>query len=170
MYVRIHIHTYLCACILTYVRTYLHTYLYKDTHRYHTHTYTHTRTHTHTHAHTHTHTHMHTHTHTHTHTHAEACTYAHIKTHGCVSAAKKAVWRTSVLFTGTANSPFSAPCISITTGPISIKFTYFMPSIYATLHTKLERNRPSSSQDMCSRKMPYFLHLFLLLLRTVLQK
>ena len=32
-----------------------------------------------------------------------------------------------VLFTGTANSPFSAPRISITTGPISIKFTYFMP-------------------------------------------
>ena len=30
-----------------------------------------------------------------------------IKTHGCVSVAKKAVWCTSVLFTGTANSPFS---------------------------------------------------------------
>ena len=92
-----------------------------------------------------------------------------IKTHGCVSVAKKAVWRTSVLFTGTANSPFSAPRISITTGPISIKFTYFMPSIYATLHTIFERNRSSSSRDMCSWKLPYFLHLFLLL-RTVLQK
>ena len=35
-----------------------------------------------------------------------------IKTHGCVSAAKKAVWLTSVLFTGTANSLFSAPRIN----------------------------------------------------------
>ena len=86
-----------------------------------------------------------------------------IKTHGHVSAAKKAVWLTSVLFTGTANSPFLAPRIAITTGPISIKFTYFMPSIYATLQTKLERNRSSSSRDMCSWKLPYFLHPFLLL-------
>ena len=92
-----------------------------------------------------------------------------IKTYSRVSAAKKAVWHTSVLFTATANSPFSTPHISITTGPISIKFTYFMPSIYATQHTKFERNRPSSSQDMCSWKLPHFLHLFLLL-RTVLQK
>ena len=83
-----------------------------------------------------------------------------IKTHSRVSAAKKAMWLTSVLFTGTANSPFSAPRISITTGPISIKFTYFMPSIYATLHTKFERNQFSSSWDMCSWKLPYFLHLF----------
>ena len=30
-----------------------------------------------------------------------------IKTHGHVSAAKKAMWCTSVLFTGTANSPIS---------------------------------------------------------------
>ena len=52
-----------------------------------------------------------------------------IKTHGRVSAAKKAIWHTSVLFTGTANLPFSAPRISITTGPISIKFIHFMPSI-----------------------------------------
>ena len=63
-----------------------------------------------------------------------------IKTHGSVSAAKKAVWRTSVLFTGTVNSPFSTSRISITTGLISIKFTYFMPSIYATIHAKFERN------------------------------
>ena len=38
-----------------------------------------------------------------------------IKTHGRVSAAKKAMWHTSVLFTGTAKSPFSTPHISITT-------------------------------------------------------
>ena len=91
-----------------------------------------------------------------------------IKTHGRVSVAKKAVWRTSVLFTGTTNSPFSAPHISITTRPISIKFTYFMPSTYATPHTKFKRNWSSSLQDMCSWKLPYFLHLFLLL-RTILQ-
>ena len=32
-----------------------------------------------------------------------------IKTQGRVSAAKKAVWRASELFTGTANLPFSIP-------------------------------------------------------------
>ena len=68
-----------------------------------------------------------------------------IKTNGRVSAAKKAMWRTSVLFTGTidnrtANSPFSTPHISISTGLISIKFTYFILSIYMTLRTKFERN------------------------------
>ena len=41
-----------------------------------------------------------------------------VKTHGHMSVAKKAVWCTSVLFIGTANSPFSSPCISITTGLI----------------------------------------------------
>ena len=61
-----------------------------------------------------------------------------IKPHSRVSAAKKAMWHTSLLFTGTANSPFSTPHISITTGSISIIFTYFMPSIYATIHTKFE--------------------------------
>ena len=70
-----------------------------------------------------------------------------IKTHSCVSAAKKTVWCTSVLFTETANLPFSTPHVSIATGLISIKFTYFMPSIYVTLH---ERNQLSSSPDMCS--------------------
>ena len=69
---------------------------------------------------------------------------AAIKTHGRVSAAKEVVWHTSILFTGTAKSPFSTPHISITTGPISIKFTYFMPSIYTTLHTKFEENQLSS--------------------------
>ena len=73
-----------------------------------------------------------------------------IKTHGRVSVAKKAVWYTSVLFTGIANLPFSTPYISIITGPIFIKFTYFMSSIYTTLHTKLEINWPSSLWDMCS--------------------
>ena len=47
-----------------------------------------------------------------------------IKTQSHVSAAKKAVWHTSVLFTGTNNLPFSTSHISIITGPISIKFTY----------------------------------------------
>ena len=77
-------------------------------------------------------------------------THSFIQTQGCVSAAKKVMWRTSVLFTGTTNLPFSTPHITITTGLLSIKFTYFMPSIYATLHTIFEENKPSSSQDMCS--------------------
>ena len=64
-----------------------------------------------------------------------------IKTHGRVSVAKEDVRHTSVLFTGTAKSPFSTPYISITTGPISITFTYFMSCIYTTLHTKVEENR-----------------------------
>ena len=52
-----------------------------------------------------------------------------IKTHGHVSAAKKGMQYTSVLFTGTPKSPFPTPHISITTEPISIKLTYFRPSI-----------------------------------------
>ena len=67
-----------------------------------------------------------------------------IKTHSRVPAVKEDMRHTSVLFTGTAKSPFSTPHISITTGPISIKFTYFMPSIYTTLDTKFEENRLSS--------------------------
>ena len=60
-----------------------------------------------------------------------------IKTHGRVSVAKKDVRCTSVLFTGATKSPFSTLHISITTGPISINFTYFiyMPFIYMTLHS-----------------------------------
>ena len=80
---------------------------------------------------------------------AKRTVMALIKTHGRVSAAKEDVWHTSVLFTGTALSPFSTPHISITTGPISIKFTYFMACIYTTLHTKLKENRLSSLQDIC---------------------
>ena len=38
--------------------------------------------------------------------------------------------------------------ISLIIGPILIKFTYFMPSIYMTLHTKFEKNRLSSLQDI----------------------
>ena len=65
-------------------------------------------------------------------------TWLKIKTHGRVSAAKKDVRHTSVLFAGTAKALFSTSHISITTRPISIKLTYFMLSIYATRHTKLK--------------------------------
>ena len=71
-----------------------------------------------------------------------------IKTHGCVSAAKKVVWHTSVLFTGTANSLFLTPHISTTTVPISIKFTYLMFSIYKSLDTKFKRNQPSIAHEI----------------------
>ena len=69
---------------------------------------------------------------------------------------------TQVLFTGTAKSLFSTPHISITTEPISIKFTYFMPSIYTILHTKFEEDQISSLRDMCFWKLPNFLQIFLL--------
>ena len=94
-----------------------------------------------------------------------------IKTHSSVSAAKKPkedARHTSVLFTGTVKLPNSAFCISKTTKPISTKFTYFMPYIYTTLHIKIEGNTFSSSRDICSWKLPDFLHIFLLL-RTKLQ-
>ena len=57
----------------------------------------------------------------------------------CVSAAKKDLRHTSVLLTGTAKSLFLTPHISKTTILISIKFTYFIPSIYTTLYTKYEK-------------------------------
>ena len=76
-----------------------------------------------------------------------------IKTHSGVSAAKKAMWHTS---SGTVNSPSSTLRISITSGLISIKLTNVMPSIYATWHTKLERNWPNNSWDMCSWKLSHF--------------
>ena len=57
------------------------------------------------------------------------------------------MWHTSVLFTGTTKSAFSTPHISITAGPISTKFTYFMLSINMCLHTKLEENWFSSFRD-----------------------
>ena len=53
-----------------------------------------------------------------------------IKTQGHVPVAKKDVWHTSVLFTGTAKSLFSTPRISITTGPISIQFTYYISAFH----------------------------------------
>ena len=56
--------------------------------------------------------------------------YFKIKTHGHMSAAKKDLQHTSELFTGTTKSPFSTPCISITTGLISTKFTYFISPPY----------------------------------------
>ena len=65
------------------------------------------------------------------------------------------MWHKSVLFTGTAKSwsPFATPHISITTGPFSIKFTYFMP---LTLHAKFEVNRLSSLQHIRFWKLPNF--------------
>ena len=95
-----------------------------------------------------------------------------IKTHSSVSAAKKTkedARHTSVLFTGSVKLPNLAFCISKTTKPISTKFTYVLPYIYTTSHIKIEGNSLSSSQDICSWKLPDFLHIFLLILRTKLQ-
>ena len=71
---------------------------------------------------------------------------------------------TNVLFIGTVKLPNSAFCISKTTILISNKFTYFLPYIYTTSHIKIEENSFSSSWDICSWKLPDFLHIFLLLL------
>ena len=79
-----------------------------------------------------------------------------IKTHSRVSVAKKDVRHTNVFFTGTAKSPFSTPYVSITATPISIKFIYFISSIYMILHTKCEENRISSGWDMRFWKLPNF--------------
>ena len=49
---------------------------------------------------------------------------------------KKDLRHTSVLFTSTTKLPNSAFCISKTTKPISTKFIYFLPYIYATSHIK----------------------------------
>ena len=65
-------------------------------------------------------------------------------TRGDVSAAKKTAWRTSVLFTRTPVSTFSAYCSLKTIGPISTKFKYVLPLIYTTSQTKFERNSPRS--------------------------
>ena len=68
-------------------------------------------------------------------------------TRSCVNGQESCVMH-NVLFTVTAYSLFSTPRISITTGLISIEFTYFMPSIYLTLHTKFEGNLCSTVQFM----------------------
>ena len=84
-----------------------------------------------------------------------------IKKHGHVSAAKKDVWHTSVLFTGTAKGPFSTPHISITSGQISINITYCMPSIYKTLHTKLKKIGLAACEMYVSLNCNFH-HIFLL--------
>ena len=65
----------------------------------------------------------------------------------------KDVWQTSVLFTGNTKLLFSTPCISTTTWPICTKFTYFMPSIYITLHTKCDQ--ASENQPNCHTKFDH---------------
>ena len=79
-----------------------------------------------------------------------------------VSATKKDMWHTSVLFTGTTKSPFSTPHISITTGFITIQFTYFMLSIYTTLHAKFEGNQLSNFKICISENCPIVFIFFLL--------
>ena len=86
-----------------------------------------------------------------------------IKTHGrmSMSAAKKDVQHTSVLFAGTTKWLILTPHVSTITVPI---YTKFMPFIYTTSHTKCEENQFSSLPHICSIKLPNFLHIFLLYL------
>ena len=78
--------------------------------------------------------------------------YSIIKTHSSVSEAKtkENVQHTSELFTSTIKLPNSAFHISKITKPISTKFINFLPYIYTTSHIKIEGNRFSISQDICS--------------------
>ena len=89
----------------------------------------------------------------------------YISRHSHVSATKKAVWHTywctSVLLTGTTNLPFSTSCISITTWPISIKFT-LLCAPYTQPYIR------KSAQYFTKYMFPHFLHIFFL--HTVLQK
>ena len=86
--------------------------------------------------------------------------HIHIKTHGRVSVAKKAVWRTSVLCTRNGNLQFSTPHISITTGIIYIKFINFMSSIYMTLHTNLKEISPVVYEICIHENCPIFFTFF----------
>ena len=56
---------------------------------------------------------------------------------------------TQVCYLQESLSNNSTPHISKTTEPISIKFTYFMPSIYMTLQSKFKENWFSSLRDIC---------------------
>ena len=83
-----------------------------------------------------------------------------IKTHGRVSAAKKAVWHTSMLFTGTANSPFSTPHISTTTVLISIKSHILYPPYTRPYIPNVKQISPVVHEIYVPENCPIF-HLFL---------
>ena len=63
----------------------------------------------------------------------------------CVSSQERRATYKCVIYR-IAKSPFSTLHISKTAKLISIKFIYFMPSIYTTLHTKFEENWISSTR------------------------
>ena len=85
-------------------------------------------------------------------------------TRGSASAAKKTVWHTNVLFTGTPIHTFSAYCSLKTIGAISTKFTYVVPPMYTTSQTKFERNSPRSLLVIHTWNLVDFICLFLLIL------
>ena len=75
-----------------------------------------------------------------------------IKTHGCVSVAKKDAWHICELFTSTIRLLISAPCISKTTGQVYIFYALHIHNL------TFQRKQISSSWDMHSFKI---IHLFL---------
>ena len=79
-----------------------------------------------------------------------------IQRHSSVSAAKKAVWCTSVLFTETANFPFLTPRISIPTGPISIRFTYFYALHICDSIPSLKKTSPGVHEICVAENCPIF--------------
>ena len=81
-------------------------------------------------------------------------------TWSCVSRQESRVAHKYVIFTGTTNLPFSTPCISITTGLISIKFTYFIFSIYTPYIPNLKEITLEVCKICVSENFPLFFTFF----------
>ena len=62
----------------------------------------------------------------------------------------------NVLFMRLLKSQILASCIFVTARQICTKFTYFIPSIYTTLHTKFEVNCLSVSKICILKNSPIF--------------
>ena len=90
-----------------------------------------------------------------------AVTQVFLSRHMVVCEWPRKVCGTQVYYTETANLPFSTSLNSITSGLISIRFAYFMPTIYTTEPYKFQGHEPSSLWNMCSWKLPHILHIFL---------
>ena len=90
------------------------------------------------------------------------CLYCIVSRHTVVCQWPRNLCGVQLFFYRTANSMFSTPLISITTGPICIKFTCVMPSIYVTLHTKFENISPVVYEMCVHENCPIFFTVFFL--------
>ena len=78
-------------------------------------------------------------------------------TRSCVSSQESRVTHKCVIYRNRWLPVFN---LSYLTRPICIKFVYFIPSIYAILHTKFEKHQLSNLCDMCWWKLPLFFTFF----------